>query len=144
MSLIEFNRNPTDRQLRQFACVLLPLCALLLSAVLWWRVGHWAVGWGAVGWGMLAVAALIAIGGLFRPAFARPIYLGWMYASYPIGWAVGHVMIGAVFFLVVTPIGLLMRASGRDPLQRKFDASRASYWEKRPPVDDQTRYFRQF
>ena len=55
-----------------------------------------------------------------------------MYAAYPIGWVVGHVMIGVVFFTVVTPIGLLMRALGRDPLQRKFDASRTSYWEKRP------------
>lgn len=139
MSLIEFNQNPTDRQLRQFACVVVPLFALLMAAVVWWRVGH-----RAVGWGMLAVAALIAVSGLLRPALARPIYLGWMYASYPIGWAVGHLMIGAVFFLVVTPIGLWMRAFGRDPLQRKFDASRASYWEKRPSVDDRARYFRQF
>jgi hypothetical protein len=139
MSLIEFNSDPTDRQLRQFACIVLPLCALLLAALVWWRLGQ-----RASGWGILAVAALVAIGGLFRPALARPIYLGWMYASYPIGWAVGHLMIGVVFFIVVTPLGLLMRAFGRDPLSRKFDGSRTSYWEKRPSVDNPARYFRQF
>jgi hypothetical protein len=139
MSLIEFNTHPTDRQLRQFACIVVPLFALVIAAAVWWRVGH-----RAAGWAILAAAALIALGGLVRPARARPIYLGWMYASYPLGWAVGHLLLGAVFFLVVTPIGLVMRARGRDPLQRKFDASRASYWEKRPPVDDPARYFRQF
>ena len=138
MSLIEFNTDPTDRQLRQFASIVVPLCALLLAALVWWRLGQ-----RALSWGILAAAAVIAISGLLRPALARPIYLGWIYVSYPIGWVVGHVMIGIVFYIVVTPIGLVMRAVGRDPLRRKFDATCASYWERRV-ASDRTRYFRQF
>ncbi len=139
MALIEFHREPTDRQLRQFAGIVIPLCGLLLAVLVGWRLGQ-----RVAGGGILAGSALLALGGLWRPALVRPVYLGWMYASYPLGWVVGHVIIGAVFFLVVTPIGWLLRASGRDPLRRTFEASRTSYWEERPAVDDPARYFRQF
>ena len=138
MSLIEFNTNPTDRQLRQFAGIVVPSGGLIVAALVWWR---WDLR--ALSVLILAAAAVIAVSGLVRPAFARPIYRGWMYVSYPIGWAVGHVTILIVFFLVVTPIGLVMRAVGRDPLRRKFDATCASYWERRG-ASDRTRYFRQF
>jgi Na+/proline symporter len=138
MPLIEINRHPTQRQLRQFAGLVLPLCGVLLAALVWSRTGQRAVAGGIV-----AGTALIALCGLYRPALARSVYLGWMYAAYPFGWLIGHAMLCAVFFLIVTPLGLLMRAVGRDPLQRKFDASRASYWKRRAE-SDRTRYFRQF
>jgi len=39
-----------------------------------------------------------------------------------------------LFFLVVTPIGLLMRALGKDPLRLRFDHASGTYWiERRPP-----------
>ena len=138
MALLEFNTRPTDRQLRQFVGLVLPAAALVAAAVAGWRLDQW----GAAA-GMLVLAALVALAGLVRPALARPLFLGWMYASYPIGWVLGHVLIGAVFFLVVTPIGGLMRVAGRDPLRRKFEPARSSYWERRT-ASDRTRYFRQF
>ncbi|MHB8973539.1 MAG: SxtJ family membrane protein [Pirellulaceae bacterium] len=160
MPLIELNVNPTDRQLRQFAGLVIPLLAVLCATVLWWRSsGGTASVWILI---LLSAAGLFALGGSLRPALARPIYVGWMYAAYPIGWVIGHVVIGVVFFLVLTPIALVMRACGRDPLQRKFDATRASYWEKRSPQEGRAqsqppsqaptpaqedgagRYFRQF
>ncbi|MHB0956052.1 MAG: SxtJ family membrane protein [Pirellulaceae bacterium] len=140
MPLIELNLHPSDRQLRQFATIVIPLCALLVAIGLWWQTANaTSAMWVAL------IAVFVAFGGSIRPALVRPLYRGWMYASYPIGWVIGHLMIGTVFFLVLTPIGWMLRACGHDPLQRKFDASRPSYWEKRPRQErDLSRYFRQF
>ena len=139
MALIELNTNPTDRQLRQFAGLVLPLFALLVGAILWWRFGQTTAAWT-----VCVVAVVVGAAGVVYPALVRPVYLGWMYASYPIGWVIGHVVMGVVFFLVLTPIGLVMRFLGRDPLDRKFDESQASYWQRRDPPSDPSRYFRQF
>jgi hypothetical protein len=39
-----------------------------------------------------------------------------------------------MFYIVITPMGLIMRLAGRDPLRLQWDAKAASYWiERRPP-----------
>jgi hypothetical protein len=139
MSLIELNTTPTDRQLRQFAGQVVPLAALVVIAFLWWHGVGWA--WlGAVAIGTSALAML----GTFCPTLVRPIYLGWVVAAYPLGWIVGHVVMGAIFFLIVTPLALVMRVLDRDPLQRQFDPNRTSYWEPRDEQTEARRYFKQF
>ena len=67
-----------------------------------------------------------------------------MYAVYPIGWTVSHLALAVVYYLVVTPIGLLMRLFGRDPMRRKFDPSATTYWQPHESPDEPERYFRQF
>jgi hypothetical protein len=49
-----------------------------------------------------------------------------------------------VFYGVLTPIGLLMRLFGRDPLNRTFDRSATSYWIEHDPGSDLDRYFQQY
>ncbi len=139
MALLEINTNPTQRQLRQFAGVVIPLAGLLVALVLGWRLGHTVSAWS-----VMALAAGCCVAGLIRPGLVRPIYVGWMYAAYPIGWVVGHIVIGVIFFLVLTPIALVMRTLGRDPLNRRFDPQRETYWERREMPVDVSRYFRQF
>ena len=46
--------------------------------------------------------------------------------------------------MVVTPVAVIMRICGRDPMLRKFDPSAKTYWIKRTPGDGTERYFRQF
>ena len=74
----------------------------------------------------------------------RPMYLGWMYMVYPIGWVISHLLFGAIFYFVMTPIGALMRISGRDPLERRFESDEPTYWVPRQSRVDAARYFRQF
>jgi hypothetical protein len=51
---------------------------------------------------------------------------------------------GVVYYLVITPTGLLMRLFGRDPLSRKFRRGAGSYWIRRQDDDSLDRYFRQY
>jgi len=68
----------------------------------------------------------------------------WMGITYPIGSIVSHILMALMFYGVITPVGLLMRLFGRDPMQRAFDRSAASYWEPHDPSAEPGRYFRQF
>ena len=46
-------------------------------------------------------------------------YRGWMALGHALGWVNGHLILGAVFVLVLQPIALLMRLCGYDPLRRR-------------------------
>jgi len=68
----------------------------------------------------------------------------WMGITYPIGWVISHALMAIMFFGVITPIGLLMRLFGRDPMERQINRAAASYWVEHDPSADPARYFRQF
>jgi carbamoyltransferase len=89
-------------------------------------------------------AAFILVAYLIVPQVRQPIYLIWSYALYPIGYVITMILMGVVFYLVITPTGLLMRLFGRDPLTRKFRREAESYWIRRKEDASLDRYFRQY
>ncbi len=93
---------------------------------------------------IVSAATLIALTGLAMPKFMRIIYLGWMIAVYPIGWFISHAAMATVYYLVLTPIGLMLRFLGRDLMQKRFDHTASTYWQKREKPSPPQRYFRQF
>ncbi|HEY4641160.1 MAG TPA: SxtJ family membrane protein [Thermoanaerobaculia bacterium] len=136
--MIEINRNPSPRELRQFAMIWLPAAVIVLGAMARWRfhspkaaIAIWAAG------GALALIAL------FASSLRKPLYIGWMTAVYPIGWTISHLMLLILFYLLVTPFGLLMRIK-RDPMERKFDRSAKSYWIPRERKTGPSSYFHQY
>ena len=138
MSHFQVNRNPTRRDLRWFG-LLLPLFIAVVGAIAQWQVGApdaarmiWSIG-----------AALTTVYWAVPP-LRRPILVGWMYAALPIGWTVSHVLMAVVYFVVVTPIGLLSRLVRGDTLHRRLDREARSYWIERPRRSDTRRYLRQF
>jgi hypothetical protein len=138
VSLIEINRNPSRKELVWFGVLLAVFCAFL-GAVFRWRF-H-APDAGRAAW--VAGAVLTAIY-FAAPPLRRWIYLGWTYAAYPIGWTVSHLTLAIVYYLVLTPIGLIIRMTRRDPLDHRFEPSRRSYWSEHAPSEDPSRYFRQY
>jgi hypothetical protein len=92
----------------------------------------------AAGVGVLGGAAMVA-----SPRLARGVKVFWTDAASPIGWSVSAVLLGVVYFLVITPIGVCMRLAGRDPMQRGFHAG-PTYWEAREATEDRRRHYRQF
>jgi len=138
MALIDINWRPAANELRVFGGLQLIFFALVAWAL------HARLDSPAPALAVLGLSAAAAVIGLLRPDWLRPMYVVWMAAALPIGWVVSHLLLAAVFYLVVTPIGLTMRLCGRDPLQRKFDRAASTYWVRRPAVDDTERCFRQF
>ena len=138
----ETNWNPSPRELRSFGKVIaigFPIVALLLGAPAWVRshsLPAWSLWLGGVGLGAGLACMLM-------PRMARPLYLAWMAVGCCIGLVVANVLLAAIYFLVVTPIGLALRVTGRDPLRRGIERGRASYWDDAQKSDDAERYFRQ-
>ena len=92
-------------------------------------------------WGMGAAGCLFA---LLSAAAAKSLYSGWMRAAVPLGWTFSHILLAAIYYLLFTPLGLLMRARGHDPMQRSIDRTATTYWTPRPKSPAPSRYFRQF
>lgn len=136
--MIELNLNPSRKELRQFT-VLQVVFFSIIAAMLYRRGTD-------VSTAMLIVGLSAAVGliGWFVPACMRIIYIVWMAAVFPIGWTVSHLLLAMVYYLVVTPLSLLMRLCGRDPMQRTFDRDAKTYWQPRPGPSSTERYFRPF
>jgi polyferredoxin len=71
--------------------------------------------------------------GAVLPRALKWIYLAWMSIALALGFVVAHVILTVFFFLVVTPIGLLARATGKDFLSLKLNRSAPTYWIRRQP-----------
>jgi hypothetical protein len=137
MALIEINWNPDRRELRQFALLWIGFFGLIGAYFLWVKGSQPAA---MAFW----VAAAAGIPGYFRPGLLRPVYVLWMALALPIGWCISHLLLLIVYYLVVTPIGLLMRLVGYDPLQRRIDRTGKSYWVSHEQASDSSQYFKQF
>lgn len=138
MALIEINHNPSRRELRQFAGIWFPALAVVIS---YWV---WQLSDATSALCVLTAALVAGAVGVARPTWFRYVYIGWMYAAFPIGWTVSHLVLGATYYLLFTPLGLAMRLFGRDPMRRKFDPTTSTYWIPRKERTDPDRYFRQF
>jgi hypothetical protein len=126
------------RKIRQFAFAISMVLAIV-SHIRLWR-GH-DPHFGP----FLGVAGALAGMAILIPRVLRPVHRGWTVATRGILRFVTRLLLSIVFFLVVTPIAIAFRAARRDPLDRAFDASGASYWRKRPqPPPARIRLRRQF
>ena len=135
--MIAIQWNPSEKQLRQFAGIWFPAFCGLVGYSIGHKTGHWSeveIGW--------VLAGLLSVGGLVLPALIRPIFVGLILLTFPIGWVVSHLLLGLIFYGVVTPIGLILKISGHDPLQLKKPSGN-SVWKTSVGKTDATRYLRQ-
>ncbi|MES2792212.1 MAG: SxtJ family membrane protein [Planctomycetota bacterium] len=139
MALLEINWEPSKKELRQFAGIWFPLACAMLCFIAYKATGSWL--WPAL---LGSVGAVLAVIAFVKPVVAQRLFVGWMIAAYPIGWTISHILMGLIYYLLITPMGLIMRCCGRDAMGRKFDPSRDSYWVPHQAPQDKKRYFRQY
>lgn len=117
-----------------------PIIAAIFLLGIWLSSGRWAE------WPLWLAGIGAGLGLLFWavPQIARPAYVVWYALACCIGIVVSNLIIAVVYYLVVTPVGLLLRLFGKDPMQRKLDPASDTYWLDAEKVADPERYFRQF
>ena len=98
----------------------------MVSALSWWR-GHAAWHW------TLPLAALFLIVAYTYPQVLGPLNRLWLKFGLLLHKVVTPVILGLLFFVTITPIGLLARACGKDFLRLRLDRSAKSYWIERAP-----------
>ncbi|MEO8497939.1 MAG: SxtJ family membrane protein [Planctomycetota bacterium] len=138
MALVDINWHPSRKELRVFSLLLIGFGAIV-AAILYRRLDD-----PIPSVAVMLVTGAIGLVGLVAPLLVRPVYIVWMGLAFPIGWTVSHVMMLAVYYFVLTPIGLAMRLCGRDPMQRRIDLEAKTYWLPRSTRGDLKSYFRQF
>jgi hypothetical protein len=139
MALIDVDWNPPNRQLRQFAGVFLPFF-LCLALFLHLKHDTRLLICGILG----GMAVVVGVAGLIRPRLIRPVYVAMMALALPIGMVVSVVLLAAIYYLLLTPIGLGLRLSGRDPMGSRPAPDAKTFWKRRNPPKDVERYFRQY
>lgn len=143
MKLIDINRNPTNRQLRQFG-----VAALLFLPLIGWLLTGKPRALAAANLPLLgslaAVGLALALLAYVKPKALRPVYVGASLVTLPIGLVVGEIVLLIVFFGLFAPMGLLFRLIGRDALQRRIDRGANTYWKRKRQPDSAARYYQQF
>lgn len=129
----------TKRLLREFA-VLLTVLTLGLAL---WGIGKRGGELTAASLIVLAVAILLGLPGVIYPPWVRPLYRLLMTITRPIGHVVGLALLGVIYFLVLTPLAMVMKLTGRDPLRLRRPRGE-SLWIKRWTEDDVRHYLRQY
>ena len=111
----------TPRQLREFALTLGALFAVVFGLAWPWLSGR---PWPLWPWAVLAILAAWA---LVHPASLRPLHGAWMKLAEALGFVNNRIVLGILFFAVVTPIGLVRRLFAKDAMDRAFDPAAPSY-----------------
>jgi len=96
-------------------------------------------------WWAAGVAAVFALAAVLRPALLAGFNRQWIKLGVLLGKVISPVALGVLFYGVLTPLGALMRLTGKDPLRQRREREATSYWLPRqppgPPPDSMTNQF---
>ncbi|MBK7926642.1 MAG: hypothetical protein IPJ98_03885 [Bryobacterales bacterium] len=94
---------------------------------------------------VLAAAGVMLLAALVRPAWLRPLNRLWTALGVWMGKLMNPIVSAALFYLVFTPVGAVMRASGKDPMRLRWNENAESYWVPRlppgPPAGSMSKQF---
>ena len=108
------------------AALLSALGLSLLASVLRWRrvlpPGAWVI--------VLALLGGVALGAVVKPGWFRGYYRVSARAGFRLSQVIGYGALALLFILVVTPLGLVLRLLGKDPLRLKRSGRETTYWSQ--------------
>ncbi|MGE4071214.1 MAG: SxtJ family membrane protein [Lysobacterales bacterium] len=116
------------------------MAAVAALVTLWaWHHQHPTLPWA------LGASLILALLATVAPQLLQPLNRAWMALGHLLGRIVSPIIMALIYFGVVTPIALIARARGVDPMRRRFDPSAQSYWIARePPGPDPKTMERQY
>ena len=136
--MIRIERHPSRSQLIVFGILWFVFFSFWGTAI-WWNAGiHWKT------YAFWVLACIVPAAGCIRTGILRIVYVVASYITFPIGFILSYVVLMVIFYLVLTPIGLVLRLTGYDPMKKQFDRTVQTYWSPRKPVNEIERYFKQF
>ena len=89
----------------------------------------------------VCISVIFLILSILNPKILLPLNYAWMFFGFLMGLVVSPIVLGAIFFLIFTPIGLFMKIIGRDELRVK-KLSLQSYWKKRETNKSGSNHFK--
>lgn len=99
----------------------------------------------AMPWVFLILALCFALPAAVFPPLLRPVFVVWIKFALVLNWIMTHVMLTIVYYLIIVPMGVVMRIATKDPLKRKWLAPAETYWEEAEEQPEEfERYHHQF
>ncbi|MFT7687946.1 MAG: putative membrane protein [Candidatus Azotimanducaceae bacterium] len=108
-------------ELKKFGLTTALIFIILFGFLLPWLFDHALPIWPWI------IAALLSLTALLAPSKLRSIHYYWMLVGTKLGWINSRIILGSIFFILFTPMGILMRLFGYDPLSRKRLNDKKSY-----------------
>lgn len=130
--------NPTEKQLKQYGLMMAGVlsCFVVLFLYKAWHTAAMALGV----WALFFLTM-----GLFAPARLERVYLAWMKFGHVVGNFNFKLILGLMYFIVFTPLRLVASLFREDPLTRKIEPEKKSYWRDcEPRSSDPKRFEKQF
>tara|TARA_B100001559_G_C16273345_1_gene517105 strand:- start:173 stop:583 length:411 start_codon:yes stop_codon:yes gene_type:complete len=121
------NIKTSNKDIRSFG-ITIGIILFIISAILFYydKSSHQIIAY--IGGGFIGLGIII-------PILLKPIYILWMTFAVILGWIMTRVVLGVVFYFILTPIGLMTRLLGEDFLSlKKSDFN--SYWNARDESDE--------
>ena len=117
------NIKSDKKALRDFGLTIGAILVILGGVALWRGRGSAAY---------LLPAGILLIGlGIFAPRVLLGPQKAWMTLAVIIGFFMSRVILAVLFYAIITPMGLIMKLSGKDMLDERIDKTKASYWHAR-------------
>lgn len=138
------NRQPSDAEVRRLGFIFLP-AALAQGTVLALlgrlATGHW---WWQAALTVAIVGWAIGLVLLSLPSRMRWFSVAWHGLAALTEWTLGLVTLTIFYWLILTPVGLILRRRRPHPLTRKPDPTQPTYWQDCGPPPPPERYFRRW
>jgi len=97
--------------------ILLPIVATILLLK---KISIYIYFYGA---GLFFILAALTV-----PIIIKPVFILFLYIAFVLGWVMTRVILSLLFYLVITPIGLIAKLFGKKFLDMKFSREKESYW----------------
>jgi hypothetical protein len=108
------------------AALMSALGLALMSSLLRWRRVLPATAWEFV----LCLLAAVAVAAALRPRWFRGYYRFSAKLGFGLSRMAGYAVLALLFFIVITPLGLVLRMFGKDPLRLRRPVGAESYWSE--------------
>ena len=114
--------NEQKAELRKFGFIMAGMIVFLFALLSPWLFGasHWPI------WPYIVAAAFV-IPAVFSPRLLRPVNSVWLKVGHLLGWINSRIILGVMFFLIILPIGLLLKIFGKDSMNRTLNKQSPSY-----------------
>lgn len=143
MAFVQLNWKPNARELRSFGVIFMGGFVLIGLVKYFWPF-EWLISRNQTfGLWMIGIGVIVGAIGLTGTRLALPFYWVWLGIAYVMGNIMSRVIMGAIYFLLFTPMRLLSTLVGRDKLQLR-KPKRDSYWHDISLPKEIEKYERQF
>ena len=117
------NISTTKKDIKNFGFLIGGILVIISLFLIWKDIASYKI--------IMPIGVIFILFGKFLPTILKPIYLAWMTFAVILGWIMTRVILAILFYLIVTPIGLIGRIFGAKYLNLSWNDNVKSYWDKR-------------